>query len=258
MNEPEPKIPDSNLPSDADPEAQMRRISRRSFLWAGGAVAGAYAAFHYLNASKDEDGLVSPLREGLYFNEKVALALYSPKRLTPTFTDKDITPQKINETIGMEDDLNLDDYELDVDGTTVGKQIALSMEDIKKLPKIEYVAEFKCVEGWSAFTKWGGARFADFHAKYPSQPGTNYVYLETPNGGYQVTNDLPSMLHPQTLLCYEMNGQPLTDEHGAPLRLIIPHKYGYKNIKRIGYIAYSPKRMDDYWADQGYDFYAGL
>ena len=71
---------------------------------------------------------------------------------------------------------------------------------------------------------------------------------------------MPSMLHPQTLLCYEMNGKPLTLEHGAPLRLVIPHKYGIKNIKRIGLIRYDNKRGKDYWGDpdQGYDTYAGL
>ena len=65
-------------------------------------------------------------------------------------------------------------------------------------------------------------------------------------------------MHPQTLLCYEMNGAPLTMQHGAPLRLAIPVKYGIKNIKRIGTITYSAGRPGDYWAEQGYDWYAGM
>ena len=69
---------------------------------------------------------------------------------------------------------------------------------------------------------------------------------------------MPSALHPQTLLCYEMNGQPLTSAHGAPLRLAIPVKYGIKNIKRIGSIAYMESRPKDYWAQEGYDYYAGM
>jgi DMSO/TMAO reductase YedYZ molybdopterin-dependent catalytic subunit len=65
-------------------------------------------------------------------------------------------------------------------------------------------------------------------------------------------------MHPQTLLAYELNGQPLTSDHGAPLRLIIPVKYGIKNIKRIGSIAFTNDRPEDYWAKEGYDWYAGL
>jgi DMSO/TMAO reductase YedYZ molybdopterin-dependent catalytic subunit len=65
-------------------------------------------------------------------------------------------------------------------------------------------------------------------------------------------------MHPQTLLCYEMNGQPLQTQHGAPLRLVVPVKYGIKNLKRIGRIDFSDSRPKDYWAERGYDWYAGF
>jgi DMSO/TMAO reductase YedYZ molybdopterin-dependent catalytic subunit len=55
-----------------------------------------------------------------------------------------------------------------------------------------------------------------------------------------------------------MGGSPLTQYHGAPLRLHAPTKYGYKQIKRIGLIAYTNQRPDDYWTKLGYDWYAGL
>ena len=84
-----------------------------------------------------------------------------------------------------------------------------------------------------------------------------YVMLSTPDGAYYVGLDIESALHPQTLLCYEMNGQPLTRGHGAPLRLAIPVKYGIKNIKRIGTIRFTDERPADYWAERGYDWYAG-
>jgi DMSO/TMAO reductase YedYZ molybdopterin-dependent catalytic subunit len=69
---------------------------------------------------------------------------------------------------------------------------------------------------------------------------------------------MPSAIHPQSLLAWEMNGKPLEDRHGAPLRLVMPVKYGIKNIKRIGRIAYTNERPADYWAEQGYDYYSGL
>ena len=81
--------------------------------------------------------------------------------------------------------------------------------------------------------------------------------LETPDSSYYVGLDMASALHPQTLLCYEMGGAPLLPAHGAPLRLVIPVKYGIKNLKRIGTIRFTDVRPPDYWAERGYDWYAG-
>jgi DMSO/TMAO reductase YedYZ molybdopterin-dependent catalytic subunit len=70
--------------------------------------------------------------------------------------------------------------------------------------------------------------------------------------------DTKSLLHPQTLLAWEQNDKPLVYEHGAPLRLIIPVKYGIKNIKRIGLIRFTNQRPRDFWHEQGYDWFSGL
>ena len=141
--------------------------------------------------------------------------------------------------------------------------LLLTMNDILKLPRHELVTQFKCIEGWSQIVQWSGVRMADFIAAYPPQKLPDgrlprYVYMETPNGDYYVGYDLKACLHPQTLLVTEMSGSPLTQYHGAPLRLHAPIKYGYKQIKRIGLIAYTDQRPDDYWTKLGYDWYAGL
>jgi hypothetical protein len=141
--------------------------------------------------------------------------------------------------------------------------LLLSMADILRLPKHELVTQFKCIEGWSQIIHWGGVRMADFIEAYPparKSDGTlpRYVYMETPNGDYYVGYDLNVCRHPQTLLVTEMDGAPLTQIHGAPLRLHAPTKYGYKQIKRIGVIAYTDLKPDDYWTKLGYDWYAGL
>jgi DMSO/TMAO reductase YedYZ molybdopterin-dependent catalytic subunit len=141
--------------------------------------------------------------------------------------------------------------------------LLLKMDDIVKLPKHELVTQFKCIEGWSQIVQWGGVRMADLIAAYPPQKRPDgslprYVYMETPNGDYYVGYDMHVCLHPQTLLVTEMSGTPLTQFHGAPLRLHAPTKYGYKQIKRIGLIAYSDQQPDDYWTKLGYDWYAGL
>lgn len=84
-----------------------------------------------------------------------------------------------------------------------------------------------------------------------------YVGLQTPDKKYYVGIDMPSALHPQTLLCYEMNSKPLPINQGFPVRLIIPVKYGIKHLKRIGTMFFSNDKPADFWAERGYDYYAG-
>ncbi len=140
--------------------------------------------------------------------------------------------------------------------------LLLRIEDITGLPRHELVTQFKCIEGWSQIVHWAGVRMADFLELYPPEnidgKDPRYVYMETPDGDYYTGYDLDVMRHPQTLLVTEMMGAPLTQPHGAPLRLHMPTKYGYKQIKRIGLIAYTNDKPDDYWTKLGYDWYAGL
>ncbi|WP_263359278.1 molybdopterin-dependent oxidoreductase [Acidicapsa ligni] len=150
--------------------------------------------------------------------------------------------------------------------------LLLTMADIKRLPHAEMVTEFKCIEGWSEIVYWGGVRLRDFLAAFPPQKANyedlrpaeflmnfpEYIAFQTPDGQYYVGIEREVALHPQTFLAYEMNGQPLSLEHGAPLRLVTPLKYGVKQIKQIGRITYTHSRPRDYWYEQGYDYYAGL
>ena len=141
--------------------------------------------------------------------------------------------------------------------------LLLTVNDIvAKLPRHELVTQFTCIEGWSQVVHWAGVRMADFLDLYPpalvdgKEP--RFVYMETPDGDYYVGYDMHVCRHPQTLLVTEMMGAPLTQNHGAPLRVHMPTKYGYKQIKRIGLIAYTNEKPDDYWTELGYDWYAGL
>jgi len=149
--------------------------------------------------------------------------------------------------------------------------LLLTLDDIRRLPRAEMTTELKCIEGWSVIVNWAGVRFSDFAKTFqpPTRDGSasdvinraqdlvRYVSFVTPDGGYYVGMDMASALHPQTLLCYEMNGEPLNLAHGAPLRLVTPVKYGIKYIKRIGRIAFTDARPADFWAERGYDWYSG-
>ncbi len=135
--------------------------------------------------------------------------------------------------------------------------LLLSMAELRTLPHVGMTTQLKCIEGWSEIVNWGGVRMRDFIERYVPAAGAKYVGLETPDQQYYVGLDYADAVHPQTLLCYEINGQPLSREHGAPLRLVTPLKYGIKHIKQIGRISFTDQRARDYWAENGYDWHSG-
>lgn len=238
-----------------DVDREIRRRTRRSFLVGGAAALAGAGAWPWLRTRPQENELPWPVRRALGANEKIARAYFSDSHLAATFDLAKSGMPRRNGMLGMEDDLDLTQWKLRLI-PAAGPEVALGLNDIKALPRVEMITELRCIEGWSQVVHWAGARFSDFAAKYGVK--APYVSLETPDSEYYVGLDSDSAMHPQTLLCYEMQGAPLTNDHGAPLRLVTPVKYGIKNIKRIATIKFQESRPADYWAEQGYDWYAGL
>ncbi len=265
---PEDMVDDAPELSVEEAEKRIRRMSRRSFVWAGMAIAGGFVGLRTFNRvglseSGLDEGVHKTLRGVLRFNDKVAQGVfYAPTHLSPTFPRSQAEEPR-NNYKGETPIVDLEAWRLKVLNTQTGKPLKIALADLKDLPFVEQTTELHCVEGWSKIVNWGGYRFVDFAKKYPFAPGTKFVSMlsepaDYPDERYYVGLDIASCLHPQTLLATHMNGQELTAEHGAPLRLIMPHKYGIKNIKLITTIAYTNKAPADYWAEQGYDYYAGL
>jgi hypothetical protein len=234
--------------------------SRRAFLTMGVAAAAGYGSWTWLRSRPREGGAEWPLRRVLRGNERVAEAYFSAGHLSPTFSASQVDlPTRTNGDVGLGNDFDPEKWVLSVKGSVNADTRPVTMAQIRELPRVEQITQLNCIEGWTVVVHWAGARFADFTAKYaPQFRDAKFVSIQTPDQAYFVGLDMASALHPQTLLCYEMNGANLTSEHGAPLRLVIPVKYGVKNIKRIGKITYTMDRPEDYWANEGYDWYAGL
>jgi len=241
--------------SNSDVDRELKRLTRRGFLTMAVAAGAGYAGWKWLHTRARDGGLEWPLRKGLLANERLAEAYFSRARLSPSFRPSDITRARLNGRLGLKSPIDLDAWRLKIEGTA--STVALTMDDIRALPRHEQITELRCIEGWSIIVKWTGARLGDLIAAHPPAELPKYVALETPDRGYYVGLDIESAMHPQTLLAYEMNGSPLAPLHGAPLRLAIPVKYGIKNIKRIGTIRYTNIRPADFWAERGYDWYAG-
>lgn len=254
--------------ADGEARRQMRGYSRRGFLLGGATFAAGILGWWRLS----DESKKALLRRTFEFNERVSQVFYRPSRLARQFSKEHISPERVNGYIGIESEFDPAKWELRVGGLAGrSDDLVLTMDDIRALTRTEMTTELKCIEGWSTIVNWAGVRFSDFVAKYSPQTRSGspadisnnpqdlpaYVSLVTPDRGYYVGWDMPSILHPQTLLAYEMNGAPLTLEHGAPLRLASPTKYGIKQIKRIGRIEFTDDRPADYWAEEGYDWYSG-
>jgi hypothetical protein len=250
--------------NDKKIEDEFRGISRRNFIGFGAAGLLGGGLYYLLRTSPKIGSAEYPLRYGFQFNEALAEKYFSHTRLAPEYPKSTVEALRPNGDIGVSNDLDVLLWQLEVTGTQKSPQepLKFSLDDIKKLPKQDISINFKCIEGWSRIMNYVGAKLTDFIEANQLFSDINnltkYVSLATPDGKYYVGLDMESATHPQTLLCYEMNGEPLKPEHGAPLRLLITTKYGIKNLKRIGTINFTDERPDDYWAERGYDWYSGL
>jgi len=245
-------------------EISIRRLNFRlirSLLWGALFFILVILAFRWIKYGELRDEAPVTIRAAHEWNEKIWKQFQS-QRLS---VKKPVPPKgknpRVNGSLGLESPVDLKNYVIQV--ASGSQEMKLPISAFYLLPKVHYSTDFRCIEGWSEETQYAGARFLDFMKNYnlgKKADGTyfSYVGLETPDGKYYVSIDMESMLHPQTVLAYEMNQAPLSLENGAPLRLLIPIKYGIKSLKRIGKIFFSDVRPPDYWAEQGYDWYSGL
>lgn len=232
-----------------------------SFLVFALLVTAAIFSWKWLLHQPTEQQALKPLRKTLEVNEKILKkAVFDTSHLAKQYSEKDAAKRvRVNGLVGMEKTVDTSIWRLQVI-RAAGDTLKLSLADIETLPKVHVIFDFKCIEGWNQVTHWAGVPLKTFMEYYHlnAQEKMNYVGLQTIDKKYYVGIDMPSALQSQTILCYEMNNKPLPMNQGYPLRLIIPVKYGIKHLKQIGTMYFSNEKPPDYWAERGYDYYAGL
>lgn len=200
------------------------------------------------------------LRAGLGFTDWAGAALFRRNHLAPTFSNSDLTPFNkfpINDYDVDDPEVDFDAWSLTVAGA-VRKAGDYKLRDVQALEKVRQNTRHVCIEGWDVIGRFGGARLSDFLHMVGADTTARFVYVECADDYYE-SIDMATALHPQTLLCYEMYDQPLTREHGAPLRLIIPTKIGYKQAKYLTDLTVTNVlQRSGYWEDQGYSKFYGL
>jgi DMSO/TMAO reductase YedYZ molybdopterin-dependent catalytic subunit len=139
-------------------------------------------------------------------------------------------------------------------GGLVEKPTTLTYAHLRALPRVEQISTFHCVTGWTVpNVHWAGVRLTDVFdlvRPLPEAGALQFVSAEDPYVDYL---SMQQALLPDVLLAYEMDGKPLPREHGAPLRLVIPDMYGYKNVKWLAGINLVSHTDFGYWEQLGYD-----
>lgn len=247
-----------------------RRLLRGAIAGAG---AGLLAGCDALSRSRRFVDLLA-LAEPLNLHSQ---RLLTGDRLAPEFPQSMISPQfRPNGSIDPRTPeylaLKADDfrgYRLRIDGL-VERPLQFSLDALRALPARTQITRHDCVEGWSVIGKWRGVPLAQLLDLARPRPGARFVVfhcfddLAGDGSRYYESVDLLDAYHPQTLAAYALNDAPLPVANGAPLRMRIERKLGYKQPKYVhaievvaGYGAIAGGR-GGYWEDRDYDWYGGI
>jgi DMSO/TMAO reductase YedYZ molybdopterin-dependent catalytic subunit len=206
--------------------------------------------------------------------------LQSADRLAPEFNETDIRQdQHPNGSTDPDGDdylalkeKNFAEYQLEVDGL-VERPMRFTLDAIRAMPSRTQITRHDCVEGWSCIAKWQGVPLKQILDQVGVKPEARYVLfhcfdaIEKGLSGeilYYETIDLIDARHPQTILAYAMNDKQLPVENGAPLRVRVERQLGYKmakyirRIELISEFSQIGQGKGSYWADNGYEWYAGI
>ncbi len=202
----------------------------------------------------------SLLKKGLGFSDWASERLFRRGHLALIFPDAEVTPFERFPINGYDVDdpgVIFENWSLTVSGA-VQKPGDYRLGQIQTLPRVRQNTRHVCVEGWDVIGRFGGARLSDFLNMIGADTSARFLTVACADDYYE-SLDMATALHPQTLLCYEMYDQPLTRQHGAPLRLNIPTKIGYKQAKYLTDLKVT-NVLDKvgYWEDQGYSSFYGL
>jgi DMSO/TMAO reductase YedYZ molybdopterin-dependent catalytic subunit len=192
------------------------------------------------------------------WNDKVQAALFNPRTLAPTFKPSQITrPPRFNAFYDIDQAPHVDvaNWRLELSGQ-IGDKRPWRLDQLRALPQESQITRFICVEGWRVIGQWSGVPLRRLLRAVDADTRAHYVAFRCADG-YFTSIDMESALHPQTILALDFLGAPLTAPFGAPVRLRIPTKLGFKNPKSIIAMEVTNKWTGGYWENQGYNWFSG-
>ena len=239
-----------------DIRPELLRLERRALLRSALSLGGL-ALLTGCDLSTNS-GVDAALKSILRFDDKVQAALFSGRRLAQSYPPSAVTkPFRFNayyeewQVRGIPDG-----WRLEVAGAVVSKT-PWTMAALRRLPQVEQITRHICIEGWSQIGRWSGVPLRDFLQRIGADLRAPFVSFKCFDG-YSTSIDMASALHPQTVLALDFDGQPLAPEWGAPVRLRIPTKLGFKSAKNLQAIEVTRTYPGGLWENQGYDWFAGV
>ncbi len=137
----------------------------------------------------------------------------------------------------------------------VEKPVRLTWEEFTRLPQKEVVADMHCVTRWSRFdNRWEGVPFTEVLKLVQPKPGAKYALVHGEQG-YTANVPLDDLMKPETLFAFKHDGEPLSPEHGYPVRLVVPRLYAWKSVKWVRGFDLLDQDEAGFWEQNGYHMY---
>lgn len=242
-----------------DLKPRIETVERRLFLKQGLSLGALTMLAGCDDGSLAGNGILDRLLRSMSsFNDRAQALLFNPNRLAPTYAASQMTsPFPFNAYYGIDDapDIDGDDWKLEVTGL-VSDKTPWTLARLRAMPQASQITRLICVEGWSAIGQWSGVPFHRFLEHIGADTTARFVGIKCADKYYS-SIDMPTALHPQTIMALDYGGQPLPQAYGAPMRLRIPTKLGFKNPKYIQAISVTNTYPGGYWEDQGYNWFSG-
>ena len=252
----------------------MINLSRRKLIVSGLAATAGASGLAVAARLAQKYGLVPPDHGGIYgLGETLTYAsqrLLTRHSMAREFSQSQISPRPFPNELGpLTDDFKrlqvggFADWRLSIDGM-VHQPASFSIADFKSYPSRSHITELTCEEGWSYIAEWIGVPLSHVLNLVGVHPEAKYVVYVSMEPDTWDSIDMADALHPQTFLCYGMNGGELPVPHGGPLRMRLPRQIGYKNLKFINRLTVTDnlkkfgKGCGSAACEAGYAWYTGI
>jgi DMSO/TMAO reductase YedYZ molybdopterin-dependent catalytic subunit len=235
----------------------IEQIDRRKIL-RGAVSLGALTFLTGCDVSENSQ-VQTVLRVVSDWNDQVQAAIFRPNHLAPTYSESQVViPPRFNAHYDVEDVQPVDGktWKLELSGRIENKK-PWTVEDIYALPEQELIIRHICVEGWDYIGQWSGPNLRAFLERVGADLTAKYIAFRCADG-YTESIDMPSALHPQTILATKYAKQPIADPFGFPLRLRTSTKLGFKNAKWIVAMEVTNVFPDTYYRKEGFNWFSGI
>ena len=238
-------------------KALVEHINRRNLL-RGAVSLGALSMLTGCDVS-DDSAVRSMLLAVSAWNDRVQEFIFRPNHLAPTFSEAQVLkPPRFNAHYPLEDVRPVDasTWKLELSGRIEDKR-PWRAHQFDELPQQELIVRHICVEGWDYIGQWSGVNFRTFLERISADLTAKYIAFKCADD-YTESIDMPSALHPQTILATRYAREPITDAFGFPLRLRTATKLGFKNPKWITAIEVTNTFPSTYWSERGFNWFSGI